>query len=119
MRTTLRRWAPLILLAAAAWFGMRLLQDVRIDRFGRQVAASAKAGDIVMLSSEDCRYCDAARDWFRAHRVPFSECVIEREMHCAETFRALQAPGTPTLLVRGQRVVGFNPERLAQALSRG
>ena len=119
MRATLRHWMPLALLVGAAWLGMELLQDFRLDRLGRQVAASAKDGDIVMLSSETCTYCDAARAWFHANRVAFRECFIERDAQCARAFAAAQAPGTPTLLVRGRRVVGFDPERLAQALSRG
>lgn len=86
------------------------------DRLGSEVAALAKPGDIEMISSDTCVYCAKARAWFGAHGVPFSECSIERDEACAARFRALMSPGTPVLLVRGQRQVGFSAERVAQAL---
>ena len=55
----------------------------------------------------------ACCDW----RVPFTECLIERDSRCAAAYTALMAPGTPVLLVRGQRLVGFNAQAVAGALS--
>ena len=86
-------------------------------RAGVQVAAQAKPGDIFMISSVTCSYCERARAWFTEHRVPFTECLIERDSRCAATYSVLMAPGTPVLLVRGQRLVGFNGQAVAEALS--
>lgn len=119
MKTALLRFAPLALLVAAGWAGVQLLQDWGSERIGREMAANAKAGDILMLSSVDCPYCKEARAWFKAHGVAFGECFIERDAACAAAYQALQAPGTPTLLVRGKRQVGFSAERVAQALRQG
>ncbi|CAG1017950.1 hypothetical protein BURC_02661 [Burkholderiaceae bacterium] len=118
MAATLRRLAPLLLLVVAGWVGVQLLQSFSSDRIAREMAASAKAGDIMMISSETCAYCKQARAWFTQHQVVFGECFIERDPACAAAYRALQAPGTPTLVVRGQRQVGFSPERVMQALRR-
>jgi glutaredoxin len=115
----LRRFVPVALLALAGWTGMQLLERVGSERLGREVSAAARPGDIVMLSSETCPYCKQARAWFDAHQVPFGECFIERDAACAAAYRALQSPGTPTLVVRGQRQVGFSPERVALALRQG
>ena len=119
MRSTLLRLAPLALLITASVAGVELLQSFGSERIGRELAASAKAGDILMLSSVDCTYCREAREWLQAHRVAFDECFIERDARCAAAYQALQAPGTPTLQVRGQTQVGFSAERVAQALRRG
>ena len=81
-----------------------------------EIVARAAPGDIEMLSSATCAYCAEARRWLTAHRVPFRECTIERDAACEARFRALLAPGTPVLLVRGQRLVGFQPQRVAEAL---
>ena len=70
-----------------------------------------------MISSVTCSYCERARAWFTEHRVPFTECLIERDSRCAATYSALMAPGTPVLLVRGQRLVGFNVQAVAEVLS--
>ena len=86
------------------------------DRLGREVAALARPGDIQMIASDTCVYCAQARTWFAAHDVPFSECSLEHDEACAARFSALMSPGTPVLLVRGQRQVGFSPQRVAQAL---
>lgn len=111
-----RRFAPLALAALAAWAGMQLLQQWRGDSLGREMAAEAKAGDIMMISSETCPFCEQARAWFDEHDVAFDECFIERDAACAAAYRALQAPGTPTLVVRGRRQVGFDAERVVKAL---
>lgn len=97
--------------AASSWWGGQQQRGV-----GQQVAALARPGDIRMLSSETCAICTVARAWFTEHRVPFTECWIERDAACRAEHTALRAAGTPVLLVRGQPQLGFSPERLQAAL---
>lgn len=85
---------------------------------GDKMAALAQPGDIRMLSSTTCAYCAAARRWMQQHGVAFSECFIETDTACAAQFEASRAPGTPVLLVRGQPQVGFDAQRVLDALSR-
>ena len=82
-----------------------------------QVADAARPGDIEMYSSITCPICARARAWFEEHRVPYTECLIERDAACSARFRALASPGTPTLRVRGQRLIGFDPQAIARALA--
>jgi len=119
MNLTLRRIAPLALVVAVGWLGVQLIQSFGSERIGREMASNAKPGDIVMLSSETCEYCKQARAWFKEHQVAFGECFIERDAACKAAYDALQSPGTPMLVVRGQRQVGFSPERVAQTLRQG
>jgi glutaredoxin len=86
---------------------------------GERVAAAARPGDIHMLASTTCAICHQARAWFTQRGVPFSECLIERDAACAARFQELGGVGTPTFVVRGQRVIGFDRERIAQALETG
>ncbi len=116
MNAKLRALVTVAVLALGVGAGLQGLRGFGADRLGAQVAARAAPGDIRMLSSDICPYCVQARAWFTAHRVPFSECSIERDAECAATFRALLAPGTPLLLVRGRRQVGFDPRAVAAAL---
>jgi hypothetical protein len=97
--------------AASQWWVGRHEQ-----RLGEQVAALAQPGDIRMLSSETCAICTVARGWFSENRVPFSECLIERDPQCRADFDATRSPGTPVILVRGVPQLGFNPERVRLAL---
>ncbi|HEX6364015.1 MAG TPA: glutaredoxin family protein [Albitalea sp.] len=112
----MRRVLPLLLLVGTAWAGVQMLGEWRGERLAREVAAAARPGDIVMIASETCVFCAEARRWFDEHRVAYRECFVERDAACAEAYRALQAPGTPTIVVRGQRLVGFDPQRIAAAL---
>jgi len=83
---------------------------------GEELRALAKPGDIVMLSSQTCIYCDKARAWMTAQQVPFRECFIESDAACLAEFQARGARGTPTLVVRGQTQLGFDQARLIQSL---
>jgi glutaredoxin len=85
-------------------------------RTGERLAALARDGDIVMLSSHTCALCAVARQWLQRHEVRFSECFIETDKDCAAQFQATRAPGTPVLLVRGQAQVGFDARRVLDAL---
>lgn len=114
LRSTLGLLALVVVVTAAseAW------RAWSADRLGRDVAARARPGDIEMIASDTCVYCAGARSWFQAHDVPFTECSIERDTACANRFAAQMAPGTPLLFVRGRPQVGFDPQRIADALQR-
>jgi glutaredoxin len=116
MRLARRHLASLALIAVLVWGGMQAFELWRANQLGRQVASQARPGDIVMVSSVTCPYCKQAREWFTEHKVVFGECFIETEPACAAAYNALQAPGTPVLVVRGQRQRGFDPQRVAAAL---
>lgn len=70
-----------------------------------------------MIGSVTCVYCAQARAWFEANRVPYSECLIERDPACAAQYNALMAPGTPVMIVRGKRLLGFSAQAVADALA--
>jgi glutaredoxin len=116
MRTSARSVIGLLALVAVAALANAGWGEFRDWRLGSQIAQSARPGDIEMLSSVTCTYCDAARAWFAEHEVPIRECFIERDADCAARFAALQAPGTPLFLVRGERQLGFSASRMAEAL---
>jgi hypothetical protein len=88
------------------------------DRLGEAVAALAQPGDIRMISSESCAICQLARQWLLQHRVPFSECLIERDAACRADFVATGAPGTPVFQVRGEQMLGFRAAALRDLLER-
>lgn len=112
------KWPPLSLLvvvgltalASWAWRGHVA------DRDGALLAQRVQPGDIRMISSETCPYCLAARRWMVKEGIPFKECLIERDAQCLADYQALGAAGTPTLVVRGQRVIGFDRGRMLAIL---
>ena len=90
----------------------------RADALGPQVAALAQPGDIHMVSSVTCAVCTKARLWFTEHRVPFTECKIERDSACLAQYRALGAAGTPVIVVRGLPTLGFSADAVLANLQR-
>ena len=108
----------LVLLVLAVSAGNRWWVARHADVQGRQAAVLARPGDIRMISSENCVLCLEARTWLLRNEVAFSECLIERDAACRADFDASSAAGTPVMVVRGQPQLGFNAERLRQALAR-
>ncbi len=106
----------LVLALLAATGGMEWWRENRDSQSGAQLAASAQPGDIQLLSSTNCVFCDRARRWMQVHQVRFSECFVERDAECARRYQATGGRGTPTVLVRGQVQLGFSPQQVLTAL---
>jgi len=106
----------LVLLFSTAWAAWLAWREPAL---GAEVARLAGPGDVRMLSSRTCVFCDSARHWLTTHQVAFEECMVETDASCAAQFNALMAPGTPVMLVRGQAQVGFSPQRVREALAEG
>jgi glutaredoxin len=103
----------LVLLATAGWEAWR---GWREGAQGEALARHVQPGDLRLLSSTQCVYCDRARAFLQQHQVVFSECFIEQDSACAAEFQARQAGGTPVVLVRGQAQLGFSADRVLAAL---
>jgi len=104
----------LVLLFSTAWAAWLAWREPAL---GAEVARLARPGDVRMLSSRTCVFCDSARHWLTTHQVAFEECMVETDAACAAQFNALRAPGTPVMLVRGAPQVGFSPQRVREALA--
>ncbi len=108
-------WSLLAVIAVASlaswgWRSHVSAQDAR------QLAAHVQPGDIRMISSETCGWCTAARRWMTSEGIPFRECFLERDAQCRADYVARGGRGTPTLVVRGQTVIGFDRARMLQIL---
>jgi glutaredoxin len=110
-----RSLAALLLLVLGASAAQQWWAGTAERRLGERLAALAQPGDIRMLSSETCPYCESARRTMTAHGVRFEECFVERDAQCRALYDATLARGTPTLIVRGQAQVGFDLERVVGA----
>lgn len=117
-RSNLRSLLVLALLVGSALGIGTLSRGRQADQDAQVLRAQARPGDIVMLSSLSCGYCERARVWLETHEVPHAECFIERNSACLAEFQARGARGTPTFVVRGQTIVGFDRARILAALKR-
>lgn len=101
----------LVVLGGSQWLGGRAARGE-----GQVLRELARPGDILMLSSTTCAICKQAGAWLAEQRVPHRECLIERDAACAAEFQARGAIGTPTFVVRGQTVLGFDRRRIGEIL---
>jgi glutaredoxin len=118
MRANRRSLFGLVVLVVAVSAASQWWASHSQARLGEKIAVLAQPGDIQMLSSSTCAICTVARQWLQQHEVAFSECFIEKDAACAARFEAVRAPGTPVMLVRGQPQIGFDAQRVLDALGR-
>lgn len=111
-----RPWS-LVLVAVVALVAMQGWQHLSQSRLDELLAQRAKPDDIRMIASVTCSYCAEASRWFNDNRVPFASCEIERDPDCASAYAALGSPGTPVMVVRGKRLVGFSRQAIVDALA--
>jgi glutaredoxin len=105
-----RSLAGLVLLVVAVSAAADWWRERQVAQLGAELAEWVQPGDIQLVSSTTCVFCDRARRWLNGHQLPFTECFIERDPDCAARYQALGAQGTPTLQVRGQTHLGFSAE---------
>ena len=117
VQRALREYGPLLLIVLLMMGGSQIAQNWQARGQAEKLRALVRPGDIVMLSSTDCIFCLRARTWLDAEKIAYKECFIETDAACAALYRAQMAPGTPTFLVKGQRVVGFDKPRLVELLA--
>ena len=105
-----------LVVGLVAWGLGRVVQTQVQSGHAEALRQVARPGDIRMISSVTCIFCTTARQYMTEHRIPFEECLIERDAACLADYKRLGASGTPTLLIRGQRQLGFDPQRITSAL---
>lgn len=65
-----------------------------------------------------CPVCRQLEDFFKANNISYQRYDIEKSKTGAELYRSLGESGVPIVRVGGQVFRGFNPEQLAQVLSK-
>lgn len=117
-RHRLVEYGVLAVLVAAALAGPAWWRNREAARLGEELTRLARPGDIEMVSSVTCIYCERARDWLTAHGAPFSECYIEKDRACMARYEQLGAAGTPTFLIKGRLLRGYSAPAIVEALRR-
>jgi|RhiMethySRZTD1v2_1073278.scaffolds.fasta_scaffold2578499_2 glutaredoxin len=72
------------------------------------------AKNIVVYHQPGCPPCHRAMEFLTEQRVPFVAKDVSADEKAAEELMALGSMSTPTIVVDGQMLVGFNPQRLLQ-----
>lgn len=72
---------------------------------------------VKVYSTSTCPYCVRAKQFLKENNIPFEDIdVAINEAAAAEMVRASGQMGVPVLDIEGEIIVGFDKERIKQAL---
>ena len=75
-----------------------------------------KATRVVVVTANNCAYCDRAKAFLLSRKVPFRERNLETSRSANAEFQRLGARGVPLILVGNRRIEGYRPDLLGKAL---
>ena len=67
---------------------------------------------IVVYHQPGCPPCHRAMEFLTEQKIPFTAKDVAADEKAAEELMTLGSMSTPTIVVDGQMLVGFNPDRL-------
>ena len=73
-------------------------------------------GQVVLYATDWCPYCEKTRALLTSKGIPFKEMNIESSEEARSQYQRLAANGVPVLLVAGEVVRGYNPQRMEVVL---
>jgi mycoredoxin len=74
----------------------------------------AQAGEVVLYSTAWCGYCEKARTLMRSHGIDFVELDVETSAEGRRQHQQLGGGGVPVLLIDGEVVRGYAPQRILE-----
>lgn len=72
--------------------------------------------NIIMFSSQSCRYCALARSFFEKHELDYTENDIDLSDKHREMFYRLGGQGTPLIMANKSIIHGFDENLIRRAL---
>ncbi len=69
---------------------------------------------VVIYTTSWCGPCKTAKAWFKKQGIAFTEYDIEKSRRGKREYDKLGEKSVPVILVNGQKMVGFNPQRFKQ-----
>lgn len=74
------------------------------------------AQQVIVYTSNNCRPCEAVKDFLKRHEVAFETRNVSENAEYMTELRALNTLATPCVVIDGQRVRGFDPQKLSELL---
>lgn len=75
--------------------------------------------DVIVYTTDTCPYCTMMVDFLTRQDIPFEERNVTRQPEFVQELVQLGAAGVPTSVVRGETVVGYDPQRILSLTGRG
>jgi len=109
----------LVLIAFQYQEEIRLLTDPSQQHVSGQVSAQASThgAPVVLYATSWCGYCEKAREFLNEKNIAYVEYDIEKSSEGKRQYDRLGVNGVPVLLVKGETVRGFNPNKILNILN--
>ncbi len=79
---------------------------------------SMETKQVTIYSTPTCHFCHAAKDYFAANGVPFTDINVATDLdRRKEMIEKSGQMGVPVIDVGGEIVVGFDQKKLAELLA--
>ena len=73
---------------------------------------------VVIFTTPTCGWCTRAKQYFRKHRIRFTEVDVTRDQRGAQDMiRRSGQRGVPVILIGNQAIVGFDKPRVDSMLN--
>ena len=94
----------------------RLKKQEELLEIQATAAAEKRESGVVMYSTSWCPACKAAKQYFTQRNIPFEEIDVEHSPDGAAEFRRLGGSGVPMIVIRGNKMTGFDAAWVEQRL---
>jgi glutaredoxin len=80
------------------------------------LVTDAAAAEVEIYTTTYCAECKKAKAYMNKNGIAYIEYDVENDIELRKQFYARGGRGVPLLFVKGERMVGFNAERLETLL---
>ena len=83
----------------------------------KAVKKTAKKSRVIVYSTPTCPWCKKAKEFLQQHKVAFKDFDVSADSKAkAEMIKKSDQIGVPVLDINGTIILGFDVEKIAQAL---
>ena len=72
--------------------------------------------NIVIYSSDGCRYCTIAKDFFKAKDINYTERNISKDADAKQFLISKRIMGVPFIMIDDIEIKGFDKDKITEAL---
>ena len=105
-----------VVLAAFAWQSRPMHRKQSVHRVVANSAQSTLQPEVILYGTSWCGYCAAARRFFDANGIQYTEYDTEKTTQGYEGHKKLGGGGVPIIVVGGDIMHGYNEASLRQTL---
>lgn len=72
--------------------------------------------NVVIYSSDGCRYCTIAKDFFRSKDIEYTEYNVSKDAEAKKFLMSKKIMGVPFIMIDDIEIRGFDKDKITEAL---